>query len=72
MPSYSISALLLQQQVNKAIDHQLQHAKAENDNISALMGSIGVSSRPTVAQWLEKKMEQKRTTIQEDLMNWDR
>ena len=62
----------LLQQVNEEIDHQLHQARVENDKLSNLMGEMGISPRPTVAQWLQQKREQKKASMQEALISWDR
>ena len=36
------------------------------------MGEMGVSPRPTVAQWLRGKQEQRKRAMQDALINWDR
>ena len=65
--------LILQLQlVNEEIDHQLHQARAENDKLSNLMGKMGINPRPTVAQWLQQKREQKKAAMQEALISWDR
>ena len=63
---------LLLQLVNEEIDHQLHQARVENDKLSNLMGEMGISPRPTVAQWLQQKREQKKASMQEALISWDR
>ena len=35
-------------------------SEAENDKMREMMGEIGVSPRPTVAQWLQQKQQRKR------------
>ena len=60
------------QQVHEALDQQLAAARAENEKIRQLMGEMGVSPRPTVAQWLQQKKQQKKRDMQEALISWDR
>ena len=36
------------------------------------MGEMGVSPRPTVAQWLQQKQQQRKRDMQEALICWDR
>ena len=60
------------QQVHEALDQQLTAARLENSKISRLMGEMGESPRPTVAQWLQQKQQQKKRNMQEALMSWDR
>ena len=60
------------QQVHEALDQQLVAARAENEKIRQLMGEMGVSPRPTVAQWLQQKKQQKKRDMQEALISWDR
>ena len=36
------------------------------------MGSMGISPRPTVSQWLQQKREQKKAVTQDALISWDR
>lgn len=33
---------------------------------------MGINPRPTVAEWIQQKNEQKKTAIQEALISWDR
>ena len=37
------------------LDQQLAAARAENEKIRQLIGEMGVSPQPTVAQWLQQK-----------------
>ena len=36
------------------------------------MSSMGINPRPTVAEWIKQKNDQKKTVMQEALINWDR
>lgn len=58
--------------MNESIDAQLQEAHDENAKLSTIMAEMGVSSRPTVSQWLQQKTSQKKTSVQDALINWDR
>ena len=40
--------------------------------LTQLMSSMGINPRPTVAEWIKQKNNQKKTAMQEALMNWDR
>lgn len=40
--------------------------------MTQLMNSMGINPRPTVAEWIQQKNEQKKTAMQEALINWDR
>ena len=60
------------QQVSEEIDRQLRQARDENAKLSDLMVELGVSPRPTVAQWLQQKREQKKAVVQDALISWDR
>ena len=64
--------LISSQHVHEALDQQLMAARAENEKIRRLMGEMGVSPRPTVAQWLQQKEQQRKRDIQEALISWDR
>lgn len=58
--------------MNAEIEIQLQQAREENDNLSTLMAHMGLSPRPTVAQWIKQKDAQKKAALQTRLINWDR
>ena len=60
------------QEISCAIEAGLQTARDENTKISALMADMGLSTRPTVAQWLQAKDKAKRTSLQSSLITWDR
>ena len=40
--------------------------------LAAEMGRMGLSSRPTVAEWLEKKNKQKKEELRNSLIHWKR
>eukprot|EP00731_Ephydatia_muelleri_P031655 Em0023g162a len=58
-------------QVIETIDGQLALARAENGKISNIMAEMKIHPRPTVAQWLQQKEEQKKIALQTALMSWD-
>ena len=58
--------------MNETIEKQLLHARRENEKLSALMGEMGINPRPTVAQWLQRKQLQQKSTLQDSLIKWDR
>ncbi len=58
--------------MSTAIEEQLSLARNENDKLSSLMGEMGISPRPTVAQWIKAKDGQKKAGLQSSLINWDR
>ena len=58
--------------MNAIIDKQLSDAQQENNKLSSLMSSMGINSRPTVAQWLQQKNNQKKLATQEALIIWDK
>ena len=58
--------------MNESIDAQLQEAHDENTKLSTIMADMGVSPRPTVSQWLQQKTIQKKSYLQDALINWDR
>lgn len=60
------------QEISSAIEDGLAAARDENMKLAALMADMGLSSRPTVAQWLQAKDKAKRTSLQSSLINWDR
>ncbi|CAI8051807.1 hypothetical protein GBAR_LOCUS28359, partial [Geodia barretti] len=60
------------EQVHEALDQMLAAARAENERMRETMGEMGVSPRPTVAQWLRGKQEQRKRAMQDALINWDR
>jgi hypothetical protein len=47
------------EQVHEALDQMLAAARAENERMRETMGEMGVSPRPTVAQWLRGKQQGK-------------
>ncbi len=60
------------QEVGSAIDAGLVAAREENAKLSSLMAELGLSSRPTVAQWLTAKNKATKTSLQSTLIQWDR
>ena len=58
--------------MNDVIDQQLKEARDENAKLTQLMSSMGINPRPTVAEWIQQKNKQKKTAVQEALINWDR
>ena len=58
--------------MHEALDQMLAAARAENERMRETMGEMGVSPRPTVAQWLKGKQEQRKRAMQDALINWDR
>ena len=62
----------LTQHVNKVIDEQLNSIHQQNNMLAAEMGRMGLSSQPTVAEWLEKKNKQKKEELRNSLIHWKR
>ena len=60
------------QAMNEEMERQLAQARRENDKLSSVMGSLGVSSRPTVSQWLQRKQIERRAKLQDSLISWDK
>ena len=58
--------------MNDVIEQRLKAAHEENAKLTQLMNSMGINPRPTVAEWIKQKNNQKKTTVQEALINWDR
>ena len=58
--------------MNDTVEQRLKEAHAENAKLTQLMSSMGINPRPTVAEWIKQKNDQKKTAMQEALMNWDR
>ena len=58
--------------MHEALDQMLATARAENERMRETMGEMGVSPRPTVAQWLRGKQQQRKRAVQDALINWDR
>ena len=58
--------------MNKLIDRQLNEAHKQNQEITSAMSDLGVNPRPTVAEWIKRKQEQKRTQIKGTLEEWER
>jgi len=64
--------LLFSQQVSQQIEEELGRASQENQHVAGLMTELGVNPRPTVAQWLQRKQQQKKAELQGSLITWDR
>ena len=58
--------------MNKEIDKQLDEAHTRNSQITSAMTSLGVNPRPTVAEWIKRKDEHKRTQLKGTLQEWER
>lgn len=54
------------------IKKQLDSTHQRNCELAVEMGKMGLSSPPTVAEWLNKKNGQKKEHLKESLMNWKR
>ena len=60
------------QHVNKVIQDQLDSVDRQHSMLASEMGKMGLSPRPTVAEWLEKKNRQKKEQLKSSLINWKR
>ena len=58
--------------MNDTIEHRLKLAREENAKLTRLMSSMGINPRPTVSEWIKQKNEQKKSAMQEALIDWDR
>ena len=58
--------------MNEEMEKQLASARQENEKLSSVMGALGVSARPTVAQWLQHKQMERKAKLQDSLISWDR
>ena len=63
---------MLGQVVKKEIEEQLCRANQDNLALTNTMSELGINPRPTVAQWLQRKQLQKKTAMQDSLINWDK
>lgn len=66
------SILYFVQAMTAEMEKQLAQARQENDKLSRVMGALGVSPRPTVAQWLQRKQMERKAKLQDSLISWDR
>ena len=57
--------------VGKEIHEELELARESNRELQEFLAGLGVTKKPTVAQWLERKREDKRLQLQTELMKWD-
>ncbi|KAI6652824.1 Ankycorbin [Oopsacas minuta] len=58
-------------EVGKEVHDELVIARETNRKLEEFLASLGVTKKPTVAQWLERKREQKRLEVQKELTKWD-
>ena len=57
--------------MGKEIHEELELARESNRELQEFLTSLGVTKKPTVAQWLERKREDKRLEVQKELVKWD-
>lgn len=69
--SYLIFVYALQS-MTKTISKSTAEAALQNQQFGSVLAHCGGSKRPTVAQWLENKLQQQRSTMQEELIYLDR
>ena len=60
------------QVVTSDINEQIESAYSQNSQLASTMGKMGLSSRPTVSEWLQRKQEEKRTQLKDTLVGWSR
>ena len=54
------------------IDKQISDAHERNKEVAQEMSKLGINPRLTVAEWMQKKQEQKRSQIKDTLQDWER
>lgn len=58
--------------MNRRVAEQLESAQKVNSEIAHSMSALGISSRPSVSEWLRRKEEEKKEQIKSKLHNWHR
>ena len=58
-------------EIEKELHKEKELRRENNRELEELLAAYGVSRKPTVAQWLERKREQKRLELQRELVKWD-
>ena len=54
------------------INKQISDAHEQNKEVAQEMSKLGINPRLTVAEWMQKKQEQKRSQIKDTLQDWER
>ena len=57
--------------MNEIVQHHLMEAHEDNAKLTQLMNTMGINPRPTIAEWIRQKNEQKKNTMREALIDWD-
>jgi Flp pilus assembly protein TadB len=58
--------------VTDSIGKNAADAALKNEQLGVVLAECGGLKRPTVAQWLQNKLQQQRSSMQEELMYLDR
>jgi chromosome segregation ATPase len=65
-------AMETSKKVNGEITEQLKSAHCVNTQVAKSMAELGISTRPTVSEWLKKKEDEKRNAMKSSLQSWQR
>ena len=57
--------------VGKEVHEELVLTQETNRKIEEFLSNLGVTKKPTVTQWLDRKNEQKRLEAQKELTKWE-
>ena len=57
--------------VGKEVHDELVLTQEANRKIEEFLSNLGITKKPTVTQWLERKNEQKRLEAQKELTKWE-
>ena len=56
--------------MNSRVAEQIHSARKINSEIAHSMSALGISSRPSVSEWLRKKDEEKKEQFKSKLDDW--
>jgi len=59
------------QDIHSKIGEVLEKITIKNSMLSFTLKSLGVSSNPTVSEWIKQKQGEKKANIQSNLIFWD-